>query len=273
MSEEVREARTAVPKALMASVAINGILGFGMLIGVLFCIGSIENALTPSTGFTFMEVFQEALGTNSFATGLTALLLVLFIFCAVAVLGATSRVTWSFARDDGLPGSSWIKRVSDSDVRCAEIRADDVDQVEPRTHLPLYSIGLSAFISMLLGLINIGSSVAFNAIVSLVVAAYFGSYMIPIVIVIIKRLKGQPLQMGPWNMGKWGLAVNIFSMVWLTITWTFSFFPIAVPVTPETMNWSSTLWGGLMFFGLAWYFTIQRKRFTGPNLLNGEDKM
>ena len=112
MSEEVQNARTAVPKALMASVAINGVLGFGMLVGVLFCIGSIDDALTPATGFTFMEVFQEATGSAGFATGLTALLLVLFIFCAVAVLAATSRVTWAFARDNGLPGSSWIKIVS-----------------------------------------------------------------------------------------------------------------------------------------------------------------
>ena len=112
MSEEVRQARTAVPKALMASVFINGVLGFAMLVTVLFCIGSIDDALAPATGFTFMEVFQEALASNGFATGLTALLLVLFIFCAVAVLAATSRVTWAFARDDGLPGSSWIKKVS-----------------------------------------------------------------------------------------------------------------------------------------------------------------
>ena len=114
MSEEVRQARVAVPRALMASVFINGLLGFGMLVAILFCIGSIQNALTPSTGFTFIEVFQEALGSNGFATGLTSLLLVLFIFCAVAVLAATSRVTWAFARDDGLPGSSWIKKVCHS---------------------------------------------------------------------------------------------------------------------------------------------------------------
>ena len=268
MSEEVRQARIAVPRALMASVFINGILGFGMLVAVLFCIGSIENALTPSTGFTFMEVFQEALGSNGFATGLTALLLVLFIFCAVAVLAATSRVTWAFARDDGLPGSSWIKKVDLPPSHCAATYAKCFSQVEPRTHLPLFSIGLSAFISMLLGLINIGSSVAFNAIVSLVVAAYFGSYMIPISIVIYKRLTHAPLQMGPWNLGKWGLAINLFSMLWLILTWLFSFFPIAIPVTPETMNWSSTLWGSLMTFGIIWYFVFQRKRFTGPAIFS-----
>lgn len=48
------------------------------------------------------------------------------------------------------------------------------------------------------------------------------------------------------------------------ITWTFSFFPIAVPVTPESMNWSSTLWGGIMLFGLVWYWAVQRKVFRGP---------
>jgi choline transport protein len=133
----------------------------------------------------------------------------------------------------------------------------------------LYSIGLSAVISMLLGLINIGSSVAFNAIVSLVVAAYFGSYMIPIGIVIYKRVTGAHLQMGPWNLGRWGLAVNVFSMAWLILTWLFSFFPIAVPVTLSSMNWSSTLWGALMFFGVAWYFAYQRKRFTGPAIFAG----
>jgi amino acid transporter len=100
----------------MASVFINGLLGFGMLVAILFCIGSIQDALTPSTGFTFIEVFRETLGSNGFATGLTSLLLVLFIFCAVAVLAATSRVTWAFARDDGLPGSSWIKKVCHSSV-------------------------------------------------------------------------------------------------------------------------------------------------------------
>lgn len=112
MSEEVQNARTVVPKALMASVGINGILGFGMLVAVLFRIGNISAALAPATGFTFIEVFEQALSSSGFATGLTALLLVLFIFCAVAVHAAASRVTWAFARDDGLPGSFWIKKVS-----------------------------------------------------------------------------------------------------------------------------------------------------------------
>jgi choline transport protein len=122
---------------------------------------------------------------------------------------------------------------------------------------------------MLLGLINIGSSVAFNAIVSMVVATYFGSYFIPISMVAYRRIKGMPLELGPWNLGRLGLFANIVALIWIIVTWTFSFFPIAVPVTPQTMNWSSVLWGAVMIFGISWYFAYQRRRFTGPTVISG----
>jgi choline transport protein len=114
MCEEVRNARTAVPYALQASVFINGCLGFGMMIAVLFTIGdleSIEAILSPVTGSVFVDYFNNTLGDAGWATGLTTLLLVIFIFCAVSVLASTSRITWALARDDGLPGSYWIKKV------------------------------------------------------------------------------------------------------------------------------------------------------------------
>lgn len=108
MSEEVKNARTIVSKAFIASVSINGILCFGILVAVLFRIGSIPAALIPATGLIFIEIFTQALNSTGFATGFTALLLVLCVFSAVAVHTAASRVTWAFARDDGLPGSFWI---------------------------------------------------------------------------------------------------------------------------------------------------------------------
>ena len=141
--------------------------------------------------------------------------------------------------------------------------------VHKGTHLPLWSIALSAVISLLLSLINIGSAVAFNAIVSLTIACYFGSYLIPIALLAWKRATNQPHQMGPWNCGRWGLPLNIISIIWLVITWVFTFFPIAVPVTTQTLNWSPVLWSGCMILGLGWYFAFQRKVFVGPNVQMG----
>ena len=109
-------------------------------------------------------------------------------------------------------------------------------QVDPRFAIPLYSIGLTALISCLLGLINIGSSVAFNAIISLVAAGFFSTYIITITLMIRKRLSGEPIEFGPWNMGRWGLAVNVYAVLYSIIVTVFSFFPPATPVTAVSMS-------------------------------------
>ena len=114
MSEEVKDARRNVPNALLMSVTINGVLGLGMVIAILFTLGSLDDIDTITSaavsGSPLVDYFWFALERRGFATGLTSLLVAMFIFAAVAVLASTSRVTWAFARDNGLPGSTWIKK-------------------------------------------------------------------------------------------------------------------------------------------------------------------
>lgn len=114
MSEEVKDARRNVPRALLASVTINGFLGLGMVIAILFTLGNEDDIATITSaavsGSPLVDYFWFVLEDRAFATGLTSLLVAMFIFAAVAVLASTSRVTWAFARDNGLPGSTWIKK-------------------------------------------------------------------------------------------------------------------------------------------------------------------
>jgi choline transport protein len=119
-------------------------------------------------------------------------------------------------------------------------------------------------INALLGLINIGSSVAFNAIVSLVVAGFLSSYLIPIVIMIFKRIWREPIAFGPWNLGRWGLAINIYAAAYTIITLVFSFFPPSVPVTAVTMNWSCVVYGGVVILGIIFYVVHGHKNYVGP---------
>ena len=53
---------------MITSVVLNGLLGFGMLIAVLFCLGDVKLALDSPTGFPFMQVFLTATGTNEGAS-------------------------------------------------------------------------------------------------------------------------------------------------------------------------------------------------------------
>lgn len=111
MSEEVEDASRVIPRALMLSVLVNGCLGFGMLVAVLFCVGNFEAALNSRTGYPFMEIFYEA--SNSLPGSLLMCSIVLVIYCCslMGLLAAASRQLWSFSRDKGVPGWHWWNQV------------------------------------------------------------------------------------------------------------------------------------------------------------------
>ena len=76
--------------------------------------------------------------------------IVIIAFCSCfALLTSVSRLTFAFARDGGMPFSHFFAYVN------------------PTYHIPIRSICLVSFVMVLLSLINIGSAVALNAILSL----------------------------------------------------------------------------------------------------------
>jgi len=124
--------------------------------------------------------------------------------------------------------------------------------LDERTNLPLWSCALSVAITMLLGLINIGSSTAFNAVISLTIGAYYSSYFMAIMLLIVRKLSGTAPQPGPWQMGKFtGILVNITALIYIVIVFIFSFFPITVPVTLNSINWAVVLYFGAVVIGVS----------------------
>jgi len=59
MSEEVRNSAPTIPKIAMLTIVINSIMAFGMLITLLFTMGSVEDALSTPTGFPIIEIFLQ----------------------------------------------------------------------------------------------------------------------------------------------------------------------------------------------------------------------
>lgn len=90
-----------------------------------------------------------------------------------------------------------------------------------------------------------------------------------IVVIVIKKIKRDPIAYGPWTLGPLGLVVNIASICFLTITVFFSFFPTALPVVPENMNWSIVVFSGELIIGLVWYAVYGRKVYNGPIVESG----
>lgn len=112
MAEEVENASTVVPRAMVWSFTLNIPFTFGMVISYLFCMPSVEDALSDPTGFPFIYVFRQATGTSGGTLGMTVVILLLLIMITISSLASTSRQTFAFARDNGLPFSRWLGHVS-----------------------------------------------------------------------------------------------------------------------------------------------------------------
>lgn len=251
MAEEVVQAAMNVPKAMFLTIILNGVLGFGIILEFLFCIGDVSQALAPPTGYAFIGTFYQATNSIVGSSIMAAIPTALVICASFGFLASASRQTWAFARDRGLPFSDFLAHV------------------DKRATLPLRSIVFCTTFTAIICVVNIASTAAFNAIVSITIAGLFTSYLIPICLMIRKRLIGEDasLRFGPWKMGRTtGLIVNVLSSIYLVISVVFSFFPPAIPVTLETMNWSCVVWGGIVLLGLVWYALLGRKRYDGPIL-------
>lgn len=111
MSKEIRNASTVVPRSLITSIMLNGFLGFGILVAVFFCVGDLEAATKSPTGYPFMEIFIQATGSVSGSTAMVAIITALQICVMIGFVPASSRMTWVFARDRGLPGWKYLRKV------------------------------------------------------------------------------------------------------------------------------------------------------------------
>lgn len=229
------------------SIIINGITGFAMLIAILYCIGDIDAALNTPTMYPFIEILTQGARSVGGGTALAALLVTMFTLATLAAVASASRQLWAFARDNAVPNARFIS------------------YVHPRMKVPLVSIFCTALITSLLSLINIGSATAFNAIVSLTVAGFFGSYILPFSLFLYTRIyHPSRIEFGPWNLGKYGPWINGFAILWSIVFMFFSFWPTFIPVTPQNMNWSCLLWGATMIFAGLFWALHGRKVFEGP---------
>ncbi|KAK3616526.1 hypothetical protein LTR56_025907 [Elasticomyces elasticus] len=74
--------------------------------------------------------------------------------------------------------------------------------------IPFNAVYATSAGCVVLALIQLGSTLAFNIIVSLSVLGLMSTYLLSIGCVFLKRLKGEPLPHARWSLGRWGFAIN-----------------------------------------------------------------
>jgi choline transport protein len=303
MAEEVENASLNIPRAIVAGMITNGLIGFAMMIATLYCLGNVDSVLNTDTTFPFIQIFYNSVKSVPGAVAMGAIVLSLTWACALGITTTASRMTWSFARDNGTPFSRFLSKV------------------DTRTRVPIVAVFVVTCLAALLTLIYIGSSTAFNDVVSLTITGFYGSYFLPCAFLLYHRIQGhvqpygtetnnrgilptpsdgldsektmesatdektadvqpvvdaQPVAgltelvqgrfvWGPWHIpGIWGTINNTYACLYMVFVIFWSVWPPATPVTANTMNYSVVVTGGIMLLSGLWYMIRGRREYKGP---------
>jgi choline transport protein len=247
MSDEVKKARVRVPRSMVTSVVMNAVMQFAYLIAVLFCIGDVD--VTSSAVLPITQVFYQATGSKAVTNLFVAMMGVIIFIAFFNVFASDSRLVWAFSRDKGLPFSHIFAKV------------------HPTLKMPLNALLLIGACIFILALINIGSSTAFNALISLPALGLYVSYFFPILFLFIRRFSRShptPIPWGPFKLGMWGAPVNFAAMCYIIFVVIWMPMPTTLPVTKDNFNYAGPILGGVILLAALDWCISGRKRFQVP---------
>ena len=109
-------------------------------------------------------------------------------------------------------------------------------------------------------------SLSTQALFSVVLSAYFSSFIIAAAVMLHKRLTtpSSNIPWGPFRLGAAGVPITIVAIAYSIVGMFFSMWPPFVDVTPSTMNYSSLVFGGALLISVAFWVGHGRKVYVGP---------
>src|SRR5215467_14188159 len=218
IGEEVEESRKVLPKAVVLSLAVGGLLVILASLGIVLAIPDMAAAVSGKDTDPVATTLIHAYGSGAGKTLLIALA-VGFTSSMIAVQTAVTRAIWASARDRLLPGTKLLGRLSG------------------RENLPRYAIGLTIIIAG--GLIFAGASKVFALLVSFSAFGFILSYYLPILALGYKQWRGQSPTDDAWG-ARWIRLVTAIAVIWLSAESVNLLWPR--PVNTEWyLNWGSII--------------------------------
>ncbi|CAG1978554.1 unnamed protein product [Fusarium graminearum] len=269
MAEECGDVTVKLPRAMALCVPVGCIAGLFFVsykyiflltatnnfqvIPICATLPPLEILLQAPLGQVLPVIFYRVTGSKAGAMALIVLVLIVTLFCSISITVAASRTTWAFARDRAIPLSRvWSK-------------------VDKRHGTPIMALTLTTVVEMLLGLIYLGSSSAFNAFIAVGVIGLAASYAIPISLSMLTRRAG--VNTAPWTFGnRFGWIINIIALSWIFFEMVLFTLPVAIPVNAVTMNYAVVVFFGFMAMSAVWYVVHARHVYKGPPESDGLSK-
>jgi len=241
LAEETRSASRFAPIGIISALGLSVLLGFFLLLALLFSIQDVGNTLATSYNQPVLRILVDMFGEDG------AVVLFVFIMCCAWNCGlftmtSNSRLVFAFSRDRAIP--HYFSKVND--VYMCPVRA----------------VWLSAFLAFCLSLPMLGSLVAFNAVTSIATIGQLISYGIPILIGMIYQKRFCQIK-GPFKLGRASRPIALVAVLWISFISIILCLPTATPVTIKTLNYAAVAVGVVLICAVGIWFIV-RKHFEGP---------
>ncbi|KAG6327888.1 hypothetical protein ID866_11201 [Astraeus odoratus] len=173
MTEETHNAAMAGPIGIVTAIGCSAVLGWFLILGLLFSIQDLETTVASPTGQPVAQIFLDTVGEKG-AIVLMIIVIGAMYFCGTFSITSNSRMMFAFARDGGIPGHEFFRKVDSK--HATPIRTGTHSMISSHHTELLPVVWLACLLSFLLGLPSLGSSVAFAAATSITTIAFYISY-------------------------------------------------------------------------------------------------
>jgi amino acid transporter len=262
VAEETVGARVASAWGIFLSVAVSAVVGFIFLFALTTHLpsmatlfpASLDDAATYSQyyfggGVAVIEILKYNLG--ELGDILAAGIAIAMAFCGLSSVASAGRMLFAFARDDGLPGAGWLKKVSHRYRTPANSLAAIVVVAWLFT-IAAFAVGASGGPG--------GGGIAIIIITAISTIFLYAAYGVVIYLgATTDAWKSERV----WSLARWSKPV-----AWLAILWVVTLLVLFSFPTSGNISWPFMAVTVLLL--VVYYFGWARSRFQGPKVM-GQD--
>ena len=249
VAEETVAARTASAWGVFLSVAVSAIAGYVVLVALTLKMTSPEDVLANSPGgYGVAYILGANLGTqlNQLGGLLSAGIAFAMTFCGFSSIASAGRMLFAFSRDDGVPGSKWLKHVS---VRY-RTPANSVIAITVASWL------LIALIYVLTKALGGDPFFIIAGVTGVSTVLLYWAYGVVIGLGVWGDQSWRAEQ--TWSLGRWSRPIAITSVIWIIIISPLFLYPF--PLNPAAL---ATVVGFIVLL-VVYYYAWANSRFKGP---------
>ncbi len=255
VAEETVGARIASAWGLFLSVAVSAIVGFIFLFALSTHLPNLST-LFPATlegadpakysqyffgdGAAVIDILIFNLGST--VGGLLAAgIAIAMWFCGLSSIASAGRMLYAFSRDDGVPGSGFLKKVSH------------------RYRTPANALTVIVVIAWLFSVAAfiVGRGVAVIIVTAISTIFLYAAYG---VVIYLGATTQDWLGERVWSLGRWSKPIAWIALFWVVVLMIlFSF--------PTSGNISFPFMVAVVIFLLVYYFGWARRSFKGPHAM------